>query len=765
MPRQEMPLVEGWRFALGTREDAAFAPVRMPHDWAIDAPIRREMPEGYAQGFRDRWGVGWYRRALPLPEIKAGHRYFLDFGGVYERSTVWVNGNEAGGQGYGYTPFRLDITRHLQAGDNRIEVKVDNTAHPADRWYSGCGIYRPVKLVVAEESHLDARNVVVRCRFDGQDALVSVETGVQGDVRAVLAGEGAACEARGNGALTLQVPNARRWSAEEPNLYTLSLSLLDGAREADRIEMRIGLREIAFDAARGMLVNDRPVKLRGVCLHQDVGCRGTAAKPEIWRERLAQLKEMGCNAIRPSHHMFADDFLDLCDEMGFYVYEEAFDKWTGGLYGRYFDTSWQEDLGAMVRRDRNRACVCIWGVGNEVENQGQPGMLAILEKLVAHVKSLDATRPVSCAMNPHFKKKMLADMAAVKDIQAFVDEVDEAEITDEVERLERIAAIAARVDIIACNYQEQWYEAIHAKCPDKLILGTEVYQYFSGHPAQMKNMTETMPSLVPQRYDYVIGSMLWTGIDYLGESVVWPAKGWSGAPIRTNRERKPAFYVFQSQWTAEPMVHISMMDYSLLDEGVKAHWDVPMLADHWHFPQLRAAVVPYVIATNCDEVRLWCNGERLYLPGPSECANGLITGFLPWQPGEVRVEGCNGGVCVCNHVLKTPGPAVQLRFDAETVYAPAQPGYELLLTVRAVDEDGTPCFRESAMVRFCVEGAAERLAVDNGSLMHGEPYRADCMHMYHGAVSVQIALAGAPGRVRVTAYADGLREGSAVVAI
>ena len=208
----------------------------------------------------------------------------------------------------------------------------------------------------------------------------------------------------------------------------------------------------------------------------------------------------------------------------------------------YRGIDWQKDIKAMIERDRNRPSVVIWGVGNEVENQGQPSMLDILRKLTGYVHALDGTRPVSCAMNPHFKRESNVDIRGVSDIQKFVDEVSDTEIYDIEERVERICRIGEIVDIISCNYQEQWYPRIHGAMPDKLILGTEIYQYFCGHPEQMQNYTEENPSLVPLRYPWCIGGMIWTGIDYLGESMGYPSKGWSGSMIRTNGERRANYY-------------------------------------------------------------------------------------------------------------------------------------------------------------------------------------------------------------------------------
>lgn len=768
MPRTEIELMEGWEFTRSQTgdEESCFHPVMLPHDWVIGAPFNRDMEEGAAQGFRERMGIGWYRRTLVVPQKKTGYRYYLDFGGIFENSTVWVNDREAGGRKYGYSSFRLDVTDLVKGGENRIVVKADNTASPADRWYSGAGIYRTVKWIEVEETHLDEQEVVVQTRLQGTDARIEVAAGSDATVKGTLS-DGTVCiEAQGeNGNLNFSVKNAVLWSAEDPHLYTLTLSLMDGEREADTIVMRIGIRQFAMIPGKGMFVNGQPVKLKGVCLHQEAGCAGIAVRKEIIRERLLLLKEMGCNAIRAAHHTHSAEFLDLCDELGFYVYEECFDKWTGGLYGRYFQTEWKKDVEAMVKRDRNRACIFIWGVGNEVENQAQDSMLSILKMLKEYVLTMDSTRPVTYAMNPHFKRESNVDISEIKDIQQFVDEADDTEIDDNRERVEQIRRIGEIVDVIACNYQEQWYPLIQEAVPDKLILGTEIYQYFMGHPEQMQNFTEKNPSLVPLEQDYIMGGFIWTGIDYLGESMGYPAKGWSGAMIRTNNRKKPGFYTLKSFWNDAPMVHFAVLDYSLEDEGVKEHWDMPPYAEHWHFPQFHKTVIPYRIATNCEEVALYLNGKRFFVPSPASCPNHTITGFLPWQPGCVTVIGYREGKEVCSTTVKTPGPAVKLEFEQEEQRMPAQRGYQQLLTVKAVDGEGNPCFRESARVRFRLEGDGEILAVDNGNLMGNEPYQEDFIHMYQGAASVLIRLGGTKGRTVVYAYADGMYAGKTIIVV
>lgn len=791
-------LMDGWEFALfhaekgvvlskeKQPEEDCYRPVAIPHDWVIAEPFDREMEQGGAQGFRRRTGIGWYRKSFSLKKKEPQGHYFLKFGGIFEQSTIWINGNEAGGQKYGYTTFELEITDFVKDGENQILVRVDNTAFPADRWYSGGGIYRTVTLRETKEAWIDRMKVKVKAvpsadessgmvQIDWNEAVhPAVASGVGSaiEIEAVLKKDG--CEISRKrleanaGTIGFTIENPKLWSAESPELYEVLLTIFteNQKTESDRQSWRIGFRREELIPNQGLYINGKPVKLNGVCIHQDGGSCGIAVRPETWRSRLLLLKEMGCNAIRAAHHLYAEEFLDLCDELGFYVYEECFDKWKSGLYARYFDTEWKKDLACMVERDRHRPSIVIWGVGNEVENQGQKSMLKILEMLTAQVRLLDPDRPVSYAMNPHFKRESNLDLSKVKDIQKYVDEIDDREIYGMEERIERIRGIAAHVDLISCNYQEQWYEEIHRAMPEKLILGTETYQFFLGNRDQMQNFTANNPALVPETMPWVIGGMIWTGIDYLGESMGYPAKGWSGAMIRTNGEKKPGYYLIQSYWAKKPMVHFSVMDYSLMDEGVKEHWDLPILADHWQFPQFHKTVIPYMIFSNCEEVRLELNGKRFFLPKPKDCPNRLITGFLPWQPGTVTVSGYNDGVCVCSHTVKTPGPAVRLQFKwGETLQIPAKKGYELLLSVQAADEEGNPYFREQSFVHFAAEGPVRILGTDNGCLMSSEPYQEPAVHLYQGQAAVRAALTGETGRAVISAFADGMQTARLMIEI
>lgn len=788
MMRKTIDLSDSWEFALKrgfqpmTKKEAEnleYEPVTLPHDWVIHSPFNRNMEQGEAQGFRDRWGTGWYKRSLWIQE-KEQKIYRLCFDGIYENSTVWVNDVPVGGRKYGYSSFSLDISDVLKSGKNSILVKADNTAVPADRWYSGAGIYRRVYLQILPKVHLDQETIQVDGSLEGNKGILEVVSGITKPVRVCIQkGDWKYTEVGLNGSLKVEVADCAQWSAEKPELYDLKLELLNAEEPEkeqveDRIEMKVGFRNVVLSAEKGLFVNGKPVKLKGVCLHQEAGCFGTAVNKEIWRGRLLELKKIGCNALRLAHHIFMPEVLKLCDELGFYVYEECFDKWTGGAYGRYYAEEWERDLSCMVKRDRNHPCILFWGVGNEVENQAYDSMLSMLERHVAKVKELDNTRYVSLAMNPHFAYPAEeVDMSMVKDIQQFVDDMKTGEIFDVDDRVERIRCIAKKVDFLSCNYQEQWYDKIHKAIPDKAIFGSETYMYFRGYEENFQNFSDINPWWDVEEKDYCIGGMIWSGIDYLGESMGYPAKGWSGALFSTDMEKRPIAWLYQSYWTKEPMVHFAVMDYSLPDEGAKEHWDYPRYASHWEFPQFHKSVVPYMVATNCEEIQLFVNEKEFLIKPIKEFPNRMVTGFLPYIPGTLTIVGKNGGEEVCRQTLKTPEMAVKLAFEQEETVIKLEKEerelgeqtikpHQMLLKVRAFDQSDNPVFRESAKVQFKVEGPARIAGVDNGDIKGAESYDNDFIHLFHGRADVALFISGS-GRISVTAYAAGMMLAQTIV--
>lgn len=306
---------------------------------------------------------------------------------------------------------------------------------------------------------------------------------------------------------------------------------------------------------------------------------------------------------------------------------------------------------------------------------------------------------------------------------------------------------------------------LHELLPDKLIIGTEVYQYFAGEPDNMQNFSVKVPSLVPQQLDYCIGSFIWTGIDYLGESAMYPFKGRCNAPLRTNNNRRPMFYILQSYWDNKPMVHFSVLDYSIPDEGTKWHWGIPPYVDHWEFPHVYKQLIPYVIASNCEEVSIQLNDDAYLLPRPADCENRLITGYLPYQPGTVTVTGYISGKAVCSHQVVTPGPAAKLIFEKDKYTVSAEEGYEQLFAVKMLDADGNPVFRDSSLVSFIAEGVGDVIAVDSGDLSSDDSYEQSQMKLCQGQGSVLIRFSGEPGEVSLRAEVPGVESAQTTIVV
>lgn len=735
MRREEV--ISKWDFSFDESMTNAVE-VTVPHDWTINAKFDAKMKDGPAQGFRERGEIGWYQTTLVFEKEDLLKDIQLTFGGVYENSTVFVNDIEIGGRKYGYSPFTLNISGAIKVGENRVKVKVDNRQSPVDRWYSGSGIYREVRLLKLNKKHLIKEDIQIKTVLQNDcTATIEVKTEFEGSVEVFLNGVIVLKPEYNPQKVIIKIKNPILWSAETPYLYDLTLVAGADGKVVDKVHYRVGIREFSWNE-KGFFVNGKEVVLKGVCLHQDGGYCGNATPPEVYKRRLLQLKEMGCNSVRLSHHIPDEAFVDLCDELGFYLYEEAFDKWTGGAYKRYFETEWVRDLTAMVKRDRNHACIYIWGVGNEVENQGFESMVKILKNMRTLVLSLDDTRPITCAMNPHFWRDRTVDMSQIEDIQKYVDEGDDEEVNNIADRIDCMKGIVDQCDIISCNYQEQWYDDIHAAFPDKPILGTEVYQFFKGHPKQMKNFTEEIPSLVPLEKEYVIGSYIWAGFDYLGESMGYPSKGWTGAVIRTTGIPRFSYYLFQSYWQDEPMIRFAVLDDSFPSERTKVNWDLPSYVSHWDFPD-EEKVVPFAIASNCDEVKVFLNGVEYFVPQPKHSQNHFSKGFLPYEIGTIEVIGLQNGVEVCSHVLRSPSPAMALKAGSDNnPKIGSMNRYQYKFDIKSVDKQGNHCLKEDKLVYCKVEGNGKIIGTDNGYLCSDRKYSDVEVPLFQGSASVYI---------------------------
>jgi beta-galactosidase len=507
------------------------------------------------QGFFAWENVCWYRKEFMLSGIE-GKEVFLYFGGAYRNSTVFINGKKAGGRASGYLSFEVNITDFIKEGKNLAAVRLDNGCEAPDRWYSGSGLFRNVYLKIVPVTHIKTWGVCVKqelaanmksAEINVSTTVVSHEKNSGGAVFLRLLAPNGDCAAEnsvsfdlgGKKEITveqnLRLQNPSLWSAEKPDLYRAIVCLKKDGVTGEGVEINIGIRTVETAYNKGMTVNGEKVKLKGVCLHHDGGITGSAYYDEIWRRRLNILKSIGCNAIRTSHNPPAQEFLDLCDELGFYVIDECFDKWKSGYYGAHFDADSQLDLTDFILRDRNHPSIIMWSIGNEVENQGADSMLDIQKKLAKIVHGLDC-RPVTCALSPHANPRTLVNSPP-----------------EELVKLTK--KLAKDVDVLGLNYHEPLYEH-YTKGIDKPILGTECYEYYSSVGTNFEDVCDKNPWQFVLESENVIGQFIWAGIDYLGESS-WPSKGWAGSILDICGFMKPNAFFRKSIWTSEPFVYLA----------------------------------------------------------------------------------------------------------------------------------------------------------------------------------------------------------------
>jgi len=756
----------GWKFLLGDPKNAqrsnypdhTWKSVDLPHDWVIAQPFKRGEPGGYThqtmQGFFAWKGVAWYRKEFTLAGL-AGKEVSVYFGGAYRNSTVYVNGKEAGGRAYGYSSFELNITGLVQEGANVIAVRLDNGCEAPDRWYSGSGLYRNVYLKITPQTHIKVWGIRIDAKIknDERQAEVEVETTVvdsgkqgAGTVFVRLMGPAGAFAAErsipfdmgGKAEITVKkkmfVRNPALWSAEEPNLYRAFVSLGEGKP----VEVPFGIRTVEIAPRTGMSVNGHPVKLKGVCLHHDCGITGSAFYDSVWRRRLLALKDIGCNAIRTSHNPQAEEFLDLCDELGFYVIDECFDKWKSGYYAAHFDSDAQRDLEEFILRDRNHPSVVIWSVGNEVEDQAAESMLKIQQKLVSIVRALDC-RPVTCALEPHVHPRSLIGAPA--------------------EELVKITKkLAKDVDILGLNYHEPLFQD-YTTAIDKPIISTECYEYYSGTASNYEDVTDKNPWRFVLENDNVIGQFLWAGIDYLGESA-WPSKGWTGAPLDICGFRKPNAWFRKSIWSDEPVVYLAFYDHAINNNYARGRWSFPPVSSHLNHDHFHRRTVTAAIFTNCDEVELQINGKIMGRRKTVGFPNGIVEWTFEYVTGEITATGYWGGKEVCSHTLQTAGPAKKILLvpDRQNLVFGCSDIAHVEISV--VDKNGILCPNEEALIDFSLTGDGEILGACSPDLNSGLGFTLPKTVTSGGRALLLLKAGGSPGILELTAHSEDLKPAS-----
>lgn len=756
-PRTETLFYSGWSFYAGDNAEVKgdITPdggraVTIPHDWQIEKPAQERF-EG-SQGFLERSGIGWYRKEFELTEVNPEKSYQIHFDRAFDRTEVYVNGQEAGRYMYGYMSFFFDITKLVRPGKNVLAVRVDNSKGWSSRWYSGAGITGDVKLIETGKARIAEYgiNIVSTLNDDLSEAEVAVTVDLEGVEGAdyVLSGtlgHGAVrMNAEGKDKLVFHVRKPVLWSSEKPNLYDLELKLSVGGKVVDRRQWKTGIRKVEFRPREGLFVNGENIKLKGGCLHIDGGGIGAATSEWSWRRRLAGMKALGINAIRCSHNPYPPVFYKLCDEMGFYVIDEAWDKWNYPYVTE--GNEWERIMHDWLARDRKHTCVILWSVGNEVADQGSDAMIATLKKFSDYVRKFEPTRPVGLALIAWY---------------SFVPPSGPDDKRDNEVRA--IGRILEHTDVVMTNYQEFRYDRILAAYPDALIVGSEAFQYYSGEGDMLMAYRDLNPWFDAVSRKSVIGAFQWTAVAYLGESSGWPSRGWPGALIRTDESRMPISWLLQSYWTDKPFVKFAVMDNALRTVKYNPMWGSPKMTTHWNYePQ---AVQEYAVFTNCDEIEVKVNNTVYPRRKPSDFANKYVRGYILHEPGTVTVTGFRNGRKVAEDIVRTADIPAKLTLTPDRTEIASDFHDLCYFRVTPLDKNGVVCETAENLVKFSVEGPGEIVAVDNGDLFatdyHYQDKAAPCFR--GGATVVVKAKPGASGEIRVKAESDGMTSSEAVV--
>ena len=789
-------------FAQNDFNDSAWRLLNLPHDWGVEGPFQQEFPG--ETGKLPWWGVAWYRKHLELPASDAGKKIFLDVDGAMSYASVWVNGQCAGGWPYGYSSWRVDVTPFVKFGaDNVLSIRLDNPKQ-SSRWYPGGGIYRNVWLVKTAPVRVAhwgtavttpkigwwSADVNVKATLDNSTANEANVT-VQNEIfllnsdgshgKSVAKTKTIAAKISANGSTTVDakasVRSPKLWSIETPQRYVAVTTVEQNGSVVDSYETPFGIRTAEFTVDKGFFLNGKHVKLNGVCDHHDLGALGAAISTRALERQLEILREFGVNAIRTSHNPPAPELLDACDHLGFVVMDEAFDCWAAGKnkndYHVLYPNWHEQDLRALVRRDRNHPSVILWSSGNEVPDQDRNAGPALAEAHRTIIREEDPTRPCT---------------AAVSSTKA------------------GYSGFQKHFDVFGWNYRPYFYGQFRATNAIIPLFGSETSstvssrgEYFFPVPAELKSKNvrsekgaSTNASLadfqvtsydcfVPawattpdmewtgqEKNPFVAGEFVWTGFDYLGEPTPFNADvsnllnysspadkakakeeldrlGKIRVPSRSSYFgivdlagfKKDRFYLYQAHWRPDfPMAHI---------------------LPHWNWPERVGQTTPVFVYTSGDSAELFLNGKSLGVKRKGKNEFRLRWDDVVYQPGELKAIASKNGKPWAMDAVKTTGAAEKLLLSADRSRIAADGKDLSFITVTVADKDGLTVPRSKNHIRFSVEGAGEIVATDNGDATSFESFQAPERNAYNGLALVIIrAKSGVPGPIKINASADGL---------
>ena len=785
--RDTISINQGWQFHRGDVKNIAELKstqsgddvVNLPHDFLIGqdwvAPDASERPDNSdagsnvrsrlsSRGFKEM-GIGWYRYELTPKDEWKGKRIVLDFQGIMLVGDVYLNGQRIGGTDYGYLGFDIDLSKLLKWGQtNEIAVKADTQNPSNSRWFTGAGLYRDVNLIVTNKDLFFPRHplfirtqgnreVKIKAEIINQQKVVKGQTAAKMPVGVrILDADGKVVAEQKNDIHfnakwrdreyelpSISLENAKLWSPDSPYLYTAEVTLYDNEGNiADQIKEPFGVRTIEIIPQKGLLVNGKKVLLKGYANHHTLGALGAAAYPRAIEKRLKLMKEFGMNHIRTSHNPYSEDFLKLCDKYGILVVDELYDKWlTQYAGGRVeWESLWQKDVPEWVKRDRNHPSVVMWSLGNELQQYSNLpfndwGVTAYkLQKELLH--RYDDTRLTTVAMHPRYRNLE----------------------TDSIP-----ADLAIETEVNSYNYRYMYFPGDSKRYPEKTFYQSEASVAAMG------------PNFYEMDRDKVIGLAYWGAIDYLGESMGWPIKGWNQGVFDLSLQPKPDAYFVKSMFTDEPTVHIGVIEKS----GGNIQWNginvsAGKLSENWN--REAGEKVSLYTYTNGDEVELFLNGKSLGVKKNSN--DPKLRARIKWDniayaPGTLVAVAKKNGKVVARHQIETTGEAVALKLvpDMETWHAD---GKDLMhVRIYAVDKKGRRVLnvkdaKAFDKLTFQVKGDANIVAVDNGNIASDELHigktqleKSIQRNLFQGSALVILRAGDKPGKIELSVAGEKMK--------
>ncbi|GAA4736229.1 beta-galactosidase GalB [Flavisolibacter ginsenosidimutans] len=745
--------------------DSKWRTLNLPHDWSIEGTFSETYPTTFNQGALPA-GIGWYRKTFSLPLSSKNKIVSIRFDGVYRNSEVWINGHYLGKRPYGYSSFQYELTPYLKFGaeKNVLAVKVDNSVQPNSRWYTGSGIYRNAWLETTGIIHFDKEDIFLTTpTITNKYAIVEIKTpivqplGHPGGYDADLISK--VYDQNGNivGKFSMRLPlgdrsdipqkfkiaNPKLWSIDRPSLYKVITQIKVGSEVYDECSFSFGIRSFSFDAEKGFFLNNQPLKIKGVCLHHDLGALGAAFNKRAAERQLQILKDMGCNAVRTAHNPPAPEFLDLCDRMGFLVMDEAFDMWKKRKnkfdYSVDFDEWHKRDLEDMIKRDRNHASVFMWSIGNEIREQFDSSGTRIAKELATIIKSLDPTRPVTSALTENIPEKNFIYQSAALDVLGFNYKLyDYAALPKRFPGQKLIASETASALATRGHYDmpsdsaRLWPPDAKSKNygnADYTVSAYDnTYAYWgASHEASWKAV---------KKYPFMAGTFVWSGFDFIGEPVPygWPARSSYYGIVDLAGFPKDVYYMYQSEWTNKPVLHIF---------------------PHWNWKSGDSVDV-WAYYNKADAVELFLNGKSLGIK--KKIGDSLhVQWRVKYEPGTVKAVSRKAGKIILVKEIKTAGkPAkIELMADRKTL---AANGNDLsFITVKVLDAEGNLVPDADNFVKFTIKGPAFIAGVDNGNPTSSESFKAPQRKAFNGLCLAIIQTTGKKGEIVLEARSEGLK--------